>query len=469
MNNLEDFSGIVFQCDERLNPIFSNKTFKSLKASEQSELVKVCAEVLATHTPMRIQRHLSDEFFVFMVVPLRATGDETSGVALTGFPISFQIFKEFILNNVSDGVFYISVNDGELFFRGVNSTFLELSGLKEKDIVDRNVLDVVPKESQSEVMERYRSTLLGGKVTRWEVQSNFPTGTRYGELILIPICYENKCHALFGVVHDVTERKTAEMEFAKNYSILHELVESTSDIIFIKDLSSRYIMVNSAFAKFLGKSTFDLIGRKDLEIFSEETASKFMTNDRQTLESGFMQHFEEEFDVNNRHYYFHSAKGPYRDEKGEIAGTLGISRDITEMIRAERNLAHSNSLLRATLNATADGILVIDRNKHIIHYNQPFLDLWKISEDLLRNSEYEEVLRQVLDQLRNPEECLARLVQLDENPAKKSYDLLTFKDGRLLERYTIPQILDGEVIGRVFSYRDLSPRQQQLQHSSSTL
>jgi PAS domain S-box-containing protein len=460
VKSVEDFEGIVFQCDDELNPVYSNKTYQSLKPSEQSELVNTCSEVLKSNTPVRIQRNCGDQFYVFIASPLILATKKTSGVALTGFPISFTIFKDIVLDNMSDAVFYISIIGDQFYFRGANAVFLELTGLKEKDVIDKNALEVIPKQYHEEFFAKYRQTLQEKKILRWEVNTTHQKGERYGDLVLIPILHQNKCHALFGIFHDITDQKLAEIEFAKHYSILHELVESTSDIIFIKDLSSRYIMVNSAGAKFLGISTFDLIGRKDLEMFSEETAMKFITNDRDTLTSGFMKHFEEEFDLNGKHYFFHSAKGPYRDEKGQIAGTIGISRDITQMKLAERDLAHSYSMLVATLNATADGILVLDMNNKITQYNQRFLDLWKISEDLLLNNEYEQILHKVLDQLKNPEECLARLEQLGKDPSLESYDLLIFKDGGFLERYTIPQILDGKVVGRVFSYRVLSKREE---------
>lgn len=460
MESVEEFEGIVVQCDERLNLIFSNKTYNSLKTSEKSELMKTCSEVLSNNRPQRFQRHFSEEFYFFMAVPIITQKGGISGVALTGFSISFKIFKNVVLDNISDGVFYISVTDNEFFFRGANSMFLEFTGLKEADLIDKNVKDVIPPSHQEDYLSKYRLVLKEKKILRWEVSSEFNGIMRYGDLVLIPICNESLCTALIGIVHDITEKKLAEIELAKNYSILHELVESTSDMIFIKDLSGRYLLVNSAVTKLIGKLSFELIGKNDLEIFNEATASKFMAHDRQALESGYTQHFEEECVINQRHYFFHAAKGPFRDENGDIAGTIGISRDITDMKLAEKNLSHSYSLLIATLNATADGILVLDMNKRITHYNQPFLDLWKISERLLQNNEYEQVLHNVLDQLKNPEECLARLNQLEREPTTECYDLLSFKDGRMLERYSIPQMLDGKVVGRVFSYRDLSRRQE---------
>lgn len=459
LKKAEDFEGIILQTDDKRKVVFINNTFRFLKLSEQSELMNICFEVHNNHIPQRIQRYLNDQFYVFMVVPLIYSNGEPSGVALTGFPISFQIFKDIVLDNISDVVFYISVQENNFYLKGANSVFFKNTGLKEADVLDKEIKDILPEHHYEHFLTQYKIASEQRKVVSLEIKTYFPKGERYGNVLLAPICDDGECRAIIGVVHDITGVKLAEIELAKNYSILNEIVESSADIIFVKDLNGRYIMANSAASKLLGRSSLELIGKKDLEIFSEATASQFMTNDRQSLESGVMQYFEEECDINNKHYFFHSAKGPFRDEKGNIAGTIGISRDISEIKLAEQNLEHSNSMLMATLNATADGILVLDMNKRIIHYNRRFLTLWKISEDLLINNEYEQILHKVLDQLENPDECLERLEQLEKAPFLESYDLLKFKDGRFLERYTIPQIINGEVAGRVFSYRDLSQRE----------
>lgn len=459
MKRAEDFEGIILQTDDKKKVVFTNNTFRSLNLSDQSELMNICFEVHTNQEPQRIQRYLNNQFFVFMVVPLIYSNGEPSGVALTGFPISFQIFKDIVLDNISDVVFYISIQNNNFYLKGANSIFFKNTGLKEADVLNKEIKDLLPKQHYEQFLTHYKMVSEEKKVVNLEVKTYFPSGEKYGNVLLAPICDDDECRAIIGVVHDITGIKLAEIELAKNYSILNEIVESSTDVIFIKDLNGRYILANSAVSKLLGISSLELIGKKDLEIFSEATASQFMTNDRQSLESGVMQYFEEECDINNKHYFFHSAKGPFRDEKGNIAGTIGISRDISKIKLAEQKLEHSNSMLKATLNATADGILVLDMNKRIVHYNRRFLTLWKISEDLLINNEYDQILRRVLDQLENPDECLERLEQLEKAPCLESYDLLKFKDGRFLERYTIPQMINGEVVGRVFSYRDLSQRE----------
>ena len=83
------------------------------------------------------------------------------------------------------------------------------------------------------------------------------------------------------------------MANTKNSSeLLEAVIQATPDAIFVKDLSGRYVLVNDAFARFIGKSPDDIIGRHDLELYDKETADRFLESDRKVLESGTAQAFE---------------------------------------------------------------------------------------------------------------------------------------------------------------------------------
>jgi PAS domain S-box-containing protein len=122
------------------------------------------------------------------------------------------------------------------------------------------------------------------------------------------------------------------------------------------------------------------------------------------------------------------------------------------------------SLLHATLEATADGLLVIDRSGAVVTYNQRFLQLWQIPESFLEKRMDTELLEFVCEQLEDPEDFVRGVDTLYEHPERESFDALRFKDGRVFERYSRPQRMgeDGEVTGRVWSFRDVSERERLL-------
>ena len=133
-------------------------------------------------------------------------------------------------------------------------------------------------------------------------------------------------------------------------------------------------------------------------------------------------------------------------------------RDITDRKRAENEIKKSLSLLRSTLESTADGILVVDHDGRITPLNQRFMDLWKIPEDIIESSDNDRALAFVLDQLVNPEDFLKKVKALYAEPEMESFDTLEFKDGRVFERYSGPQLIANEIVGRVWSFRDVTAR-----------
>lgn len=117
----------------------------------------------------------------------------------------------------------------------------------------------------------------------------------------------------------------------------------------------------------------------------------------------------------------------------------------------------SLELLRATLEAVEDAVLVIRRDGKVTGYNQRFLDLWRLPPGLLEAG-YEEALELSVTQLKNPDGCRNRFREIMENPELECRDVLEFADGRVFERFGRPQRVGGEITGRVFCYRDVSER-----------
>lgn len=135
-----------------------------------------------------------------------------------------------------------------------------------------------------------------------------------------------------------------------------------------------------------------------------------------------------------------------------LIAALGSERESAEEARS------SLSLLEATLESTADGILVVDAGGRMVRLNQKFVEMWRIPEQIVETRDDRVALEYVLSQLAEPEQFLKKVADLYAHPTQESYDVLEFKDGRVFERYSKPQRSGDEVVGRVWSFRDITDR-----------
>ena len=159
-----------------------------------------------------------------------------------------------------------------------------------------------------------------------------------------------------------------------------------------------------------------------------------------------------------------SAKAIY-DPEGKILYYDGSVEDITEKKNAENELKSSFSILNAALESTADGILVVDGKGKILIWNQKFSEMWGLSDVILDKHDDNLAINHILNSLAYPDKFLATIKQLYSDTEKLSFDILEFKDGRIFERYSLPQRIDNKVVGRVWSFRDVT-QQRALQEAT---
>ncbi|HEX5034956.1 MAG TPA: PAS domain S-box protein [bacterium] len=131
-------------------------------------------------------------------------------------------------------------------------------------------------------------------------------------------------------------------------------------------------------------------------------------------------------------------------------------------------MSRANSLLSASLEATADGILIVDQQGKMVRFNRQFLDMWQIPESAVAHRDDATALKLVLSQLKDPEGFLAKVRELYAQPFAESCDLLEFKDGRFFERYSKPQRVGKEDVGRVWSFRDVTELRRRSEQLSIT-
>ena len=156
-------------------------------------------------------------------------------------------------------------------------------------------------------------------------------------------------------------------------------------------------------------------------------------------------------------------------EDPTLTGVVVTGHDISDRVAAEEELRESNSLLATTLESTAEGILVVDQSGHISNFNHRFAEMWRIPEEVLASHDSARASALVFDQLVDPDAFVATAKALYAAPDTESHDVLLFKDGRAFERDSRPRRLAGVVVGRVWSFRDITEHErlkQQLVHQA---
>jgi signal transduction histidine kinase len=142
---------------------------------------------------------------------------------------------------------------------------------------------------------------------------------------------------------------------------------------------------------------------------------------------------------------------------------LARQRAEQEMLRAKealegrtQELAGSLAMMRATLESTWDGILVTDARGTVTHFNRRFVDMWRVPGEIMETLEHRRILEFTCRQFEESPPFLARVDEIYATPQEESLDVLELADGRVFERFSGGQFVDGKTVGRVWSFRDIT-------------
>ena len=233
------------------------------------------------------------------------------------------------------------------------------------------------------------------------------------------------------------------------------LINGLIEAVWLVDpLSLRILAVNRAAADLLGLAADDLVGKAAIEL-TATPEDQFFWED---VAAGLVDEIHSETllrGADGLAVPVERRVSRVWAEDGLAVYVVGI-RDLRQQHRTEDQLEYLVAELRATLEATADGILVTDRRGDIRNYNRHFSAMWELPEALLLKRNDRALSAHLASCVVDATAYEHRLLEIVQNPLLESTDVLLLTSGRLLERVSRPQFSRGQPSGRVYSFRDIT-------------
>ena len=181
---------------------------------------------------------------------------------------------------------------------------------------------------------------------------------------------------------DITDRVHAEQALRQNHALLTAIMDTATEIIYVKDRDGRYLHMNEAGARLLGMTVEEIIGWDDYALWSSDLATSCRATDRRVTESGNVLTVEETDTSNGKTTTYLTTKAPYRDPDGKIIGVIGVSRDMTERKQAEEDLRASKERFAKAFRSSPSpiGITEVDTG-YCIDVNDACLELFGFRRD----------------------------------------------------------------------------------------
>ncbi|MBN3960914.1 PAS domain S-box protein [Nostoc sp. NMS8] len=268
------------------------------------------------------------------------------------------------------------------------------------------------------------------------------------------------------VIRDITLTQQTQESLQEIEERLQTLINATPDIICLKDGEGKWLLSNQANLEFLELQGVDYQGKTDSELaefsnFYHDALLNCNQTDEQAWQLGCVHRVEEAISrPDGTMSSLDMIKAPLFHQDGKRKALVVLGRDLSERKQTQVALENSLSLLSAIFESIQDGILVVDSSSNITSYNQKFLEMWSIPPELLTEPDHPQRLGYLANQLKDPDVFLQRVRELYSQPELVSYDWLELEDGRVFERYSCPQRIGEQIIGRVWSFRDITQRQR---------
>jgi PAS domain S-box-containing protein len=253
----------------------------------------------------------------------------------------------------------------------VNDAYCRYFGKTREQLLGTKFIDLIPEARRPLTLHRVASLIEHPSFEQGEHQVLLPDGGIGWQQWVDQVILDESgtVRELQAVGRDVTERRRAGQELREIQERIQSILDNAPDAYYVKDLDSRYVLVNKRCDVLLAGHLDSVLGKTDHELFPRSLADRFVASDREVFETGRTMHFEQGLRYEGEHRIFLTTKFPLRDTDGTIHGLCGISSDITDRVRAEERLRAAREMLHSSIDALTAQIAILDEDGTIIAVN----------------------------------------------------------------------------------------------------
>ncbi|MBA4419263.1 MAG: hypothetical protein C0392_15365 [Syntrophus sp. (in: bacteria)] len=275
--------------------------------------------------------------------------------------------------------------------------------------------------------------------------------------------YKDLEHKIRMLEEEAIQNRQALQQMQEDEAKYRLLVENSYDIIWALNADLLLTYISPSLKRMLGYESSRMIGKPFRNIVHPDDVAICEYYLRQAIQTGEYITCPE---YRVRHadgawqWHVSGVKAVFADD-GSLTYLIGFSRDVTERKLAREELIWKTAFLEAQVEATLDGILVVDSEGRRILANQHILDIWKVPQHIREEEDDKALLQYVASLTRYPEQFLEKVKYLYDHPNETSRDEIEFKDGTVLDRYTSSVLgKEGKNYGRIWTFRDITDRKQ---------
>lgn len=344
----------------------------------------------------------------------------------------------------NDGIIHL---DNNFIVKSVNKAFCEITGISEKNILNKSSRELASKQlkdtSTHRIIELIKASLEEGLSKSIELE--------YNSRILQISYFTNSTDDIIGILRDVTALRKSIDALKKSEMYFKTIIENITDVISIIDNQELIVYASPSYKTILGYETEELINKNafanlhpDDKNMMSQRIKDFKNKPGETIP------FHCRFHHKNGNCLFVEGTAKNLINSEYINGIVLNFRDVTEQYLARNELLENQTVINAILESTGEGIVVLNNTGEITHYNNEFLKILNIQDP---NSASKQ--KDVINKINSIDNLIDQNSEL-RNSDKNTKDIYNYTHGRIFERQSKPLILKGKISGRVWCFNDIT-------------